>query len=98
MNQDEKKQFERLEAAITAYPKTGWRSGVGTGSTVRFLHRMPLPNMPPVCDAVAFRAPNALYRKTPGGKESKCHGPRPQSGDLDLYVDGADEATRNICT
>src|SRR5438105_1406923 len=89
MTQDEKKKAV-AEAALK-YVEGGTVIGVGTGSTVNFfidaLARMPQ------------RVEGAVASSTATAQRLKQHGipvlDLNSSGDLALYVDGADEATKH---
>jgi ribose 5-phosphate isomerase A len=90
MNQDERKR-QAAEAALE-FIKPGTTLGVGTGSTVNhFIDQLP-----------RFRRELAAIVASSAATEQrlKAHGlpvtPLDQVGDLDLYVDGADEATKHF--
>ena len=90
MNQDDKK-CRAAEAALE-FIKPGINLGVGTGSTVNhFIDQLP-----------RFRRELAaiVASSTATEQQLKALGlpvtPLDQAGDLDLYVDGADEATKHF--
>ena len=89
MTSDEKK--ERAALAALERVRGGMTLGVGTGSTVNFF-----------IDALASRAPS--FKAVVSSSEASTarmqdHGIRvtelARTADIDLYVDGADEATRH---
>ncbi len=90
MSQDLRKQ-QAADAAL-AYVRPGTVIGVGTGSTVNFfidaLARMP------------ERVAGAVSSSEASTRRLAAHGipvlDLNQTGDLDVYVDGADEATRQL--
>ena len=90
MNQDDKKR-QAAAAAVTQI-EPGMSRGVGTGSTVNFF-----------IDALAERARD-LTLVVSSSKESTRRlesfgievSELSSTGDLDLYVDGADEATKHL--
>ena len=90
MNQDEKKQ--RAARAAINHIRDGITLGVGTGSTVNFFidalaehaHRL---------DAVVSSSEDSTARLQRLGIEVTDLA---LTGDLDLYVDGADEATKHL--
>jgi len=90
MNQDLKKQHA-AEAALE-YVRPGTVIGVGTGSTVNFF----------IEGLAAMRAPiaGAVSSSESSTQRLKAHGipvlDLNSTGDLELYVDGADEATRSL--
>ena len=90
MTSDEKKK----RAALVALKQVrgGMTLGVGTGSTVNFF-----------IDALAERAPGlkaVVSSSEASTARMRAHGIRvtelARTADLDLYVDGADEATRHL--
>jgi len=90
MNQDRKKQIA-AEAALEHVPE-GAVIGVGTGSTVNFF-----------IDGLAARhtrIAGAVSSSEASTQRLKAHGipvlDLNSTGDLELYVDGADEATRAL--
>lgn len=90
MNQDDKKR--RVAEAALEFIKPGTILGVGTGSTVNhFIDQLP-----------RFRRELSaiVASSTATEQRLKAHGlpvtPLDQAGDLDLYVDGADEATKHF--
>src|SRR2546426_8213484 len=91
MTQDEKKKAV-AEAALQ-YVESGWVIGMGTGSTVNYF-----------IDALARlkgRIDGAVASSNASAERLKRHGipvlELNSTGDLPLYVDGADEATRHRC-
>jgi ribose 5-phosphate isomerase A len=90
MNQSEKKRLA-AEAAIE-YIESGIQLGVGTGSTVNYF----IDALPAVRDKI--RAVVASSEAT--AERLKAHGfdvlELSETGDLDLYVDGADEANKHF--
>ena len=89
MTSDEKKRLA-AEAALH-YVRGGMTLGVGTGSTVNFF-----------IDALAARAPDleaVVSSSQASTARLEGHGIRvtelARTADIDLYVDGADEATRH---
>jgi len=90
MSQDLRKQ--QAAAAAIEYVRPGTVIGVGTGSTVNFfidgLARMP------------ERVAGAVSSSEASTRRLAAHGipvlDLNETGDLDLYVDGADEATRQL--
>ena len=90
MNQNDKKR-QAAAAAVTQI-EAGMSLGVGTGSTVNFF-----------IDALAERA-RELTLVVSSSKESTRRlesfgievSELASTGDLDLYVDGADEATKHL--
>jgi len=90
MNQDEKKRLA-AEAAI-AHIEDGIALGVGTGSTVDFFIAA-LAEHAPRLKAVASSSNASTEKLQASGIEVSDLN---SIGDLDLYVDGADEATRHL--
>jgi ribose 5-phosphate isomerase A len=90
MSQESKKQ--RAANAALAYVQAGSIIGVGTGSTVNFfidgLARMPA------------RVAGAVSSSKASSQRLRSHGipvlDLNECGELDLYIDGADEATRRL--
>ena len=89
MTSDEKKELASLAALERV--RGGMTLGVGTGSTVNFF-----------IDALAARAPDlkaVVSSSEASTARMQGHGIRvtelARTGDIDLYVDGADEATRH---
>jgi ribose 5-phosphate isomerase A len=90
MSQDSKKH--RAAEAALAHVAAGTVIGVGTGSTVNFfidgLARM------------ASRIAGAVSSSSASSRRLEAHGipvlDLNETGELDLYVDGADEATRQL--
>ncbi len=89
MNQDQKKR--NVAEASLDYIQSGTVLGVGTGSTVNYLIDM-LPTVKNKIDAVvsSSNASTELLEKH-GFEVSLLN----DVGDLDLYIDGADEATKH---
>jgi len=90
MNQDQQKQ--RAAAAALEYLGDGAVVGVGTGSTVNFF-----------IDALAAhrqRIPGAVSSSEASTRRLAAHGipvlDLNDAGELEVYVDGADEATRSL--
>ena len=90
MNQDEKKRLA-AEAAIP-HIEDGMALGVGTGSTVDFFIDA-LAEHAPRLRAVASSSNASTEKLQAVGIEVSDLN---SIGDLDLYVDGADEATRHL--
>jgi ribose 5-phosphate isomerase A len=90
MNQDEKKRLA-AEAALP-YIEDGMALGVGTGSTVDFFISA-LAEHAPQLRAVASSSNASTEKLQEVGIEVSDLN---SVGDLDLYVDGADEATRHL--
>ena len=89
MTSDEKKELASLAALEQV--RGGMTLGVGTGSTVNFF-----------IDALAARAPSlkaVVSSSEASTARLQAHGIRvtelARTADIDLYVDGADEATRH---
>jgi len=90
MTQDEKKRLA-AEAALE-YLEDGMTLGVGTGSTVdHFIEALPARARELRAVASSSNASTEKLRKR-GIEVSDLN----SIGDLDLYVDGADEATRHL--
>ena len=90
MNQDQKKQ--RAAEAALEFLRDGTVIGVGTGSTVNFF-----------IDGLAAlrgRIAGAVSSSVASTRRLEAHGIRVldlnEAGELELYVDGADEATRDL--
>jgi ribose 5-phosphate isomerase A len=90
MNQDQMKQ--RAAEAALAYLRDGTVAGVGTGSTVNFF-----------IDALAgqrHRIVGAVSSSDASTRRLAAHGipvlDLNDAGELEVYVDGADEATRGL--
>lgn len=90
MSQDTKKHRVALQAL--SYIKDGIALGVGTGSTVDFFIDA-LPEHAHRLSAVASSSERSTERLRKLGIEVQDLG---SIGDLDLYVDGADEATKHL--
>ena len=90
MNQDEKKRMV-AEAALP-YVEDGMALGVGTGSTVDFFIAA-LAGKAPRLRAVASSSNASTEKLEAAGIDVSDLN---SIGDLDLYVDGADEATRHL--
>ena len=89
MDQDAKKR--RAAEAALAYLQDGVTLGVGTGSTVNFLIDL-LPDVRNKIDAVVSSSTGSSERLTKAGfAVSKLN----SIGDVDIYVDGADEANKH---
>jgi ribose 5-phosphate isomerase A len=90
MNQDTKKQ--RAAAAALEYLGDGLVVGVGTGSTVNFF----IDGLA----AVRQRIAGAVSSSVASTRRLEAHGipvlDLNDAGELELYVDGADEATRGL--
>lgn len=90
MSQDEKKR--RAALAALQYIPEGALLGVGTGSTVNFFIDA-LPEVRPRIKAVVSSSEASTARLRQHGFDVA---ELSETGDLDLYVDGADEATHNF--
>ncbi len=90
MDASQKKQSAARAAAELIEP--GTRLGVGTGSTVNFLIDM-LPDVRDRIDRVvsSSKASTALLEKNGFDVETLN-----EVGDLDLYIDGADESNKHL--
>jgi ribose 5-phosphate isomerase A len=90
MNQDQKKQ--RAAAAALEYVRDGAVVGVGTGSTVNFF----IDGLAAMRDRIA----GAVSSSAASTRRLEAHGipvlELNETGDLEVYVDGADEATRGL--
>lgn len=90
MDQREKKR-EAARAAL-GYVEMGTTLGVGTGSTVNELIEL-LPDVADSLSAVVSSSDDSTERLRAKGIEvSELN----SVGDLDLYIDGADEATKHL--
>ena len=89
MNADEKKQ--RVALAAINHLRDGITLGVGTGSTVNFFIDA-LPDHAQRLDAVVSSSEDSTARLEALGIEVS---ELASTGDVDLYVDGADEATKH---
>jgi ribose 5-phosphate isomerase A len=89
MNQDANKR--QAAAAALAYIKDGMSLGVGTGSTVDILIELLQP-LASKLDSVVSSSERSTRRLTEFGIRVADLA---SSGDLDLYIDGADEATKH---
>ena len=90
MSQDDQKRL--VATAALSYIKDGIALGVGTGSTVDFL----IDALPPYATkltAVVSSSERSTRRLEAVGIKVTDLGP---SGELDLYIDGADEATKHL--
>lgn len=88
-SQDEKKRA--VAAAAVAYVDESMLLGVGTGSTVNFfLAALKASKIRPLGAVSSSRASSALLRDA-GIEEIDLN----TAGDLAIYIDGADEATRD---
>lgn len=90
MKQDEKKR-NAAEASLE-YIKDGCILGIGTGSTVNFLIEM-LPSVRQKIDIVVSSSSETTERLERQGFEVTTLN---SAGDLDVYIDGADEATKHM--
>ncbi len=90
MNQDEKKRVV-AEAALP-YVEDGMALGVGTGSTVDFFIAALARNAPRLRAVASSSNASTEKLETAGIAVTDLN----SIGDLDLYVDGADEATRHL--
>ena len=89
MDQDAKKR--RAAEASISYIEDGMTLGVGTGSTVNHLIEL-LPDVRNKIDAVVSSSAESTRRLEEAGFEvSKLN----SVGDIDVYIDGADEATKH---
>ena len=89
MDQDAKKR--RAAEASISYIEDGVTLGVGTGSTVNHLIEL-LPDVRNKIDAVVSSSAESTRRLEEAGFEvSKLN----SVGDIDVYIDGADEATKH---
>jgi ribose 5-phosphate isomerase A len=90
MNQDQKKQ--RAAAAALDFVRDGAVVGVGTGSTVNFF----IDGLAALRDRIA----GAVSSSEASTRRLEAHGipvlDLNETGDLEVYVDGADEATRAL--
>jgi ribose 5-phosphate isomerase A len=90
MHQSEKKQ--RAAQAAIEYIEPGMQLGVGTGSTVNYF----IDALPPIRNkirtVVASSEATAERLRSHGFEVSELA----ETGDLDLYVDGADEANKHF--
>jgi len=89
MSQDENKR--RAAAAALSYIKDGMALGVGTGSTVDILIELLQP-LASKLGAVVSSSERSTRRLQDFGIRTVNLG---STGDLDLYIDGADEATKH---
>ena len=90
MSQDDQKRL--VATAALSYIKDGIALGVGTGSTVDFL----IDALPPYATkltAVVSSSERSTRRLEAVGIKVTDLG---SSGELDLYIDGADEATKHL--
>jgi ribose 5-phosphate isomerase A len=90
LSQQEHKQL--AATAALSYIKDGIALGVGTGSTVDLLIDGLLPYVPKLT-AVVSSSERSTKRLEAAGIEVSQLG---DVGDLDLYIDGADEATKHL--
>jgi ribose 5-phosphate isomerase A len=90
MHQTEKKRAAAL--AALQYIPDGARLGVGTGSTVNYFIDA-LPEFKSKIDVVASSSEVSTERLKKNGFEVS---ELAETGDLDLYVDGADEANKHF--
>ena len=90
MSQDDQKRL--VATAALSYIKDGIALGVGTGSTVDFL----IDALPPYAaklSAVVSSSERSTRKLEAAGIKVTDLGP---TGELDLYIDGADEATKHL--
>jgi ribose 5-phosphate isomerase A len=90
VSQDDQKRL--VATAALSYIKDGIALGVGTGSTVDFL----IDALPPYAaklTAVVSSSERSTRRLEAAGIKVSDLGP---TGELDLYIDGADEATKHM--
>ena len=90
MTQDEHKR--RAATAALSYIKDGIALGVGTGSTVDLLIDALAPYAAKLTAVVSSSARSTRRLEAAGIKVSALG----EVGDLDLYIDGADEATKHL--
>lgn len=90
MNQDARK-LSAAKASLN-YIKDGYVLGVGTGSTVNFLIDL-LPGIRDKIETVVSSSVETTRRLEALGFEVSTLN---SVGDLDLYIDGADEATKHM--
>lgn len=90
MNQDEQKQL--AARAALEYIDAGMTVGIGTGSTVNFLIEM-LPEVRDKISALVSSSNASTERLQSLGFEVSSLN---NVGDVDLYIDGADEATKRF--
>ena len=90
MSQDDQKRL--VATAALSYIKDGIALGVGTGSTVDFLIDA-LPPYAPKLTAVVSSSERSTRRLEAAGIKVTDLG---STGELDLYIDGADEATKHL--
>lgn len=89
MNQDANKR--RAAEAALPYVKDGIALGVGTGSTVDLLIELLQPLAPKLAAVVSSSERSTRRLAEFGIRTSELA----STGDLDLYIDGADEATKH---
>lgn len=89
MNQDEMKRA--AARASLDYIQDGFKLGVGTGSTVNQLIEL-LPDVRQKIDAVVSSSSESTKRLEELGFTVSTLN---STGDIDLYIDGADEATKH---
>lgn len=90
MDQAEKKR--RVARAVAEFIEPGIRLGVGTGSTVNFLIDEIAPLRDRISHVVASSRATEERLRAAGFEVSDL----PPTGDLDLYIDGADEANKHF--
>jgi ribose 5-phosphate isomerase A len=90
VSQDDQKRL--VANAALSYIKDGIALGVGTGSTVDFLIEA-LPPYAAKLSAVVSSSERSTRRLQAAGIKVTDLG---SAGDLDLYIDGADEATKHL--
>ncbi len=91
MNQNSQKRQAAL--AALEFIKPGMALGVGTGSTVNFLIDALDPYRSELAAVVASSRATEARLRSRGFTVVELD----QAGDLDLYVDGADEANKHFC-
>ena len=87
---------QKLSAAKASleYIQDGFVLGVGTGSTVNLLVDL-LPDIRNKIDVVVSSSAETTTRLENHGFQVSTLN---SAGDLDLYIDGADEATKHMCS
>jgi ribose 5-phosphate isomerase A len=90
VSQDDQKR--QAAAAALSYIKDGIALGVGTGSTVDLFIDQLVPHAAKLTAVVSSSQRSTRRLEAAGIKVSELG----EVGDLDLYVDGADEATKHL--
>jgi len=90
MNQDQQKRAAALAALEFIEP--GTRLGVGTGSTVNFL----IDALPDIADKIDVVVASSIATERRLRVAGFTVSELPEVGDLDLYIDGADEANKQL--